>query len=266
MDDSRRSEADTDLVLSHVAQPGVLVLTLNRPHKANALSTPLIIALCQHLQAAREDPDIACVVLTGSERLFSAGADISGMVDHGVEWYRDPERLARWQAIQDFPKPLLAAVNGPAIGGGCELAMLCDLIVAGDNARFSQGEINIGIIPGDGGTQRLPRTLGKSLAMYMVLTGDPISAQRALQAGLVLEVVPVADTVSRAVAIGQRIAAHAPLSVQQAKRCVLAAFEHPLAQGLAFEQQKVIELFHTEDRLEGMQAFLEKRAPKYQGR
>lgn len=256
---------DHQLVLIDTPQAGVRVLTLNRPNKANSLSTELVIELCAQLSAAQDDPDIACVVLTGSEQLFSAGADISGMAEQGVAWYQNPERLARWQQIQNFPKPLIAAVNGPAIGGGCELAMLCDMIIAGDNARFSQGEINIGVIPGDGGTQRLPRTLGKSLAMYLVLTGAPITAQRALQAGLVLEVVPVGDTVHRAIEIGQSIARHAPLSVQRAKQSVLAAFERPLAEGLAYEQQQVVELFKTQDCLEGMQAFLEKRPAKYQG-
>ncbi len=253
------------LILADTPRPGVLVLRLNRPDKANSLSTELIVTLCGHLDAAQRDPEIGAVVLTGSERIFSAGADISGMVERGVDWYRDPERLGRWQSIQQFSKPLIAAVNGPAIGGGCELAMLCDMIIAGENARFGQGEINIGVIPGDGGTQRLPRTVGKSLAMYLVLTGDLIPAHRACEAGLVLEVVPVDQTLGRAIEIAARITRHAPISVQRAKRSVLAAFELPLEEGLAFEQQQVIELFKTHDRLEGMQAFLEKRAPKYRG-
>lgn len=253
------------LVLVDQPTTGVLVLTLNRPHKANSLSAELIEQLCGHLEAAREDPDIRCVVLTGTAKAFSAGSDISGMADQGVDWYLDEKRLERWYAIQDFPKPLIAAVNGAAIGGGCELAMLCDIIIAGDNAFFAQGEINIGTIPGDGGSQRLPRQVGKSLAMQMILTGERIYAPRALAAGLVSEVVPVDQTVQRAAEIGTVIASRAPLSVQLAKRSTLASFSLPLNEGLLFERQMVVETFKTKDRAEGMRAFLEKRPPQYRG-
>ncbi|HWL29191.1 MAG TPA: enoyl-CoA hydratase-related protein [Burkholderiaceae bacterium] len=256
----------TDMVLAHRPIAGVLVLTLNRPEKANSLSTELVVQLCMHMRAAVDDGGIACVVLTGSERIFSAGADISGMATRGVEWYLDPERLERWIEIQNFPKPVIAAVNGPAIGGGCELALLCDIIIAGQTASFSQGEITVGVIPGDGATQRLPRQVGKSLAMQMILAGDRISAQRALQAGLVSEVVPVAQTVARSVEIAALIATRPPLSVQQAKRAVLASYQLPLDEGLLFERQRVVDVFKTEDRLEGMRAFLEKRPPNYRGK
>ncbi|WP_269500035.1 enoyl-CoA hydratase-related protein [Castellaniella sp. S9] len=254
------------LVLSDRPAPGILVLTLNRPAKANSLSTELLIQLSDHLAGAQQDDTVACVVLTGSDRVFSAGADISGMVHQGVDWYLGEERLARWAFLQDYPKPLIAAVNGHALGGGCELAMLCDIIIAGTSARFCQAEIGIGVIPGDGGTQRLPRAVGKSLAMQMILTGQPIDAQRALEAGLVSEVTDPADTVARAIQIGAQIAEHPPLSVQLAKRAVKAAFEQPLSDGLLFERARVVDVFGTEDRAEGMRAFLEKRRPRYQGR
>ncbi len=254
-----------DLVLAETPVAGVQLLRLNRPAKANSLSTELVIRLCARLRAAAADPAIRCVVLTGSSKIFSAGADIAGMVNRGVDWYLDPERLERWREIQDFRKPVIAAVNGPAIGGGCELAMLCDIIVAGDDASFGQGEITIGVIPGDGGTQRLPRAVGKSLALQMILTGERIPAARACAAGLASEVVPAARAVARAIEIASAIASRAPLSVQLAKRAALAAYALPLSEGLAFERRRVTEVFGTADREEGMRAFLEKRPPRYSG-
>lgn len=260
------AEVIPDLVLADTPLEGVLLLSLNRPAKANSLSTELVIRLCARLNDAAANAAIRCVVLTGSSRIFSAGADIAGMVNRGVDWYLDPGRLERWQEIQDFPKPIIAAVNGPAIGGGCELAMLCDIIIAGDDASFGQGEITIGVIPGDGGTQRLPRAIGKSLALQMILAGERIAAERACAAGLVSEVVPAARAVPRAVEIAAVIASRAPLSVQLAKRAALAAYALPLSDGLAFERQRVTEVFGTGDREEGMRAFLEKRSPRYTGK
>ncbi len=253
------------LVQARATDDGVLVLALNRPHKANSLSTELMRELCAHFEEARHSPRVRCIVLTGSPRIFSAGSDIFGMVEQGVDWYLDAARLERWRVVEHFPKPIIAAVNGPAIGGGLELALLCDLIIAGDSASFGQGEITIGVMPGDGGTQRLPRAVGKSLALYMILSGERIPAARALQAGLVAEVVADADVVARACEIAAVIASRAPLSVQHAKRAALAAFEQPLAQGLEFERRMVTDLFKTRDLAEGMQAFLEKRAPIYEG-
>lgn len=255
-----------DLVLADRPADGVLLLRINRPAKANSLSRPLVERLCGLLREAAADDSTRCVVLTGSDRIFSAGADIAGMVEQGSAWYDDPVRLASWAEIQDFPKPMIAAVSGPAIGGGCELAMLCDIIVAAETASFAQGEINIGALPGDGGTQRLPRTVGKSLAMQIILSGQAIPAQQACQAGLVSEVVSGRPVVERAIEIASQIATHAPLSLQLAKRAVLAAFSLPLAEGLAFEHARVMDVFLTRDREEGMKAFLEKRKPVYQGR
>lgn len=246
--------------------PGVLLLTINRPQKANSLSEALVEQLAQELGQAQSDPQILCVVITAAGKMFSAGSDISGMVQRGVDWYLDEARLRRWFEIQDFPKPIIAAVNGGAIGGGCELAMMCDIIIAADLAFFAQGEINIGTIPGDGGTQRLPRVVGKSLAMQMILTGERITADRALSAGLVSEVVPDHGLLARAVELAALIATKAPGSVRLAKRAALAAFSLPLEEGLLFEREMVRETFKTEDRAEGMRAFLEKRPPVYCGR
>lgn len=258
--------SDAPLVLAATPTDGVLLLTLNRPAKANALSTELVIELCEKLRQAQQGSEIRCIVLAGSPRIFSAGADIKGMVERGIDWYLDPERLARWAEIQDCATPMIAAVNGGAIGGGCELAMLCDIIVAGEDAFFAQGEITIGVIPGDGGTQRLPRHLGKSLAMQMILTGERIDARRAYEAGLVSEVVASERTVARAIEIAGVIASRPPLSVRLAKRAALAAYALPLQEGLLFERRMVAETFATEDRAEGMRAFLEKRPPRYRGR
>jgi enoyl-CoA hydratase len=255
-----------DLVFCSVDTPMVLLLTLNRPEKLNALSLQLLKSLGSVLKAAQQCPEIRCVVLTGSEKSFSVGADIQDFVHRGVLSYLDPERLADWSVIENFTKPIVAGVNGYAIGGGCELAMLCDIVVAGENAQFGQGEIGIGSIPGDGGTQRLPRFVGKSLAMQLILTGQTIAASRALQAGLVSEVVPVDRTVVRALEIAQRIAELPPIAVQLAKVAVLASFELPLREGLAHERALVEKTFQTEDRVEGLNAFLEKRNPRFIGR
>lgn len=257
--------SEEPVLLSAQPAEGVLLLTINRPRRANALSVALVDQLCAELDRARTDDRARCVVLTGAGKLFSAGSDISGMVERGVDWYLDETRIRRWYEIQDFSKPIIAAVNGGAIGGGCELAMLCDIVIASEQAYFAQGEINIGTIPGDGGSQRLPRHVGKSLAMQMILTGDRITAQQALTGGLVSEVVPADRTVPRAIEIAATIAAKAPLSVQLAKRSALAAFSLPLDQGLLFERQMVVETFKTDDRAEGMRAFLEKRPPNYRG-
>lgn len=253
-------------LLAQRPAPGVLLLTINRPQKANSLSEELVEQLANELGRAQNDPQISSVVITAAGKVFSAGSDISGMVQRGVDWYLDEGRLRRWFEIQNFPKPIIAAVNGGAIGGGCELAMLCDIIIAADTAFFAQGEINIGTIPGDGGTQRLPRVVGKSLAMQMILSGERITAERAMMSGLVSEVVPADRLVARAVELAALIATRAPGSVRLAKRAALAAFSLPLEEGLLFEREMVRETFKTEDRAEGMQAFLEKRAPIYRGR
>ncbi|MEI2302389.1 enoyl-CoA hydratase-related protein [Ensifer sp. MJa1] len=256
----------TALVLKNRPSPGVLHLTLNRPEKLNALSKELLGELVGLLNDARADTEVGCVILTGSGRAFSAGADISDMLERGVASYADPERLARWQEIQDFPKPIIAAVNGFALGGGLELALLCDIIIAADTAKFAMPEINIGSFPGDGGTQRLPRLVGRSFAMQMVLTGQMVDAALAERKGLVSEIVALDSLQERAVEIASAIAAQSTAITPYAKRAVRAADEHSLAEGLRVEHQLTVEAFDTEDRMEGLRAFAEKRKPKFQGR
>ena len=259
-------ESSNDLLLLDRPVEGVLIATLNRPEKLNALSKALLGDLTAALAAAKEDDTIRAVVLTGRGKAFSAGADISDMVERGVESYLDPERLAHWQAIEAFPKPLIAAVNGYALGGGCELAMLCDLILASEEARFGLPEINIGVLPGDGGTQRLPRLVGKAWATRLILTGEIITAAQARDIGLVIETTEPDRLLKRATALAAEIASKAPLAAQLAKQAMRGAFEKPLSEGLLVEREAVKEAFKTEDRAEGMRAFLEKRPPVFRGR
>jgi enoyl-CoA hydratase len=241
----------------------VLLLTLNRPEKLNALSKALLRQLAAVLSEAERDRGTACVVLTGAGRAFCAGADISDMLARGVESYADPERLACWRAIQDFGKPIIAAVNGIALGGGLELALLCDIVIAADNAKFGTPEIKIGSFPGDGGTQRLPRLVGKSFAMQMVLTGDMVDAALAERKGLISEVVPADRLLQRALEIAGKIACQSAAITPYAKRAVLAAFETSLADGLQVEHRLTVEAFATQDRMEGLRAFAEKRQPAF---
>ena len=247
-------------------RPGVMLVTLNRPQKRNALSIALLAELARTLGEADRDDAVRCVVLTGDERAFSAGADINDQLERGLDAVFSKQRLAAWEAVQRFPKPLVAAVDGYALGGGCELAMLCDIIVAGETARFGQPEINIGIFPGDGATQRLPRAVGKSTAMKLVLTGEMIDAATAKSIGLVAEVTANGETVPRALDLARLIAEKSLTALRLAKESVLEAFETSLAEGLAFERRNLALAFDTEDRKEGMAAFVEKRKPRFRGR
>lgn len=251
-----------------VATPrdGVLLITLNRPAVLNALRTQLVGEVRAELARAAEDDAVRAVVVTGNERAFAAGADINEMKDKSAVEVLTDARLAAWQAIAAFPKPIIAAVNGYCLGGGCEIAMCMDIIVAGEDARFGQPEINLGIIPGAGGTQRLSRNVGKSLAMKMVLAGEMIGAREALAAGLVAEVVPPELTVERAIELAALIASKPPVAVRLAKASVAQSFELPLHQALDYERKAFALCFATEDRLEGVSAFLEKRKPSFKGR
>lgn len=253
------------LIVEHPAE-GVLWLVLNRPRKLNALNKALLSRVATVLGEAEQDDSVRCVVLTGAGKAFSAGADIADMTERGLESYLDPDRLGSWETIQNFAKPLIACIDGYALGGGCELAMLCDIIVASENARFGQAEINIGVLPGDGGTQRLPRLVGKGFAMKMILGGEIIDASEAAKRGLVTDLVPAAELPQTVLDLARRIAAKATISVQLAKKAVLHAFEMPLREGLVFERDSVTRAFATEDRAEGMRAFLEKRPPRFTGR
>jgi enoyl-CoA hydratase len=244
----------------------VAVITLNRPRELNALNFSLVRELADALEEFERDVAIRCIVLTGAgEKAFAAGADIKEMSD------KSPIDMLiggfeSWGRIRRITKPLIAAVGGYALGGGCELAMHCDMIVASENARFGQPEINIGVMPGSGGTQRLARTFGKFRTMEMVLTGVPFTAQEMAEQGLVNHVVPRGEHLNEALKLAKLVATKPPVALRLAKEAVLAAFETSLEQGLIHEQQNFFLLFATEDMREGMQAFIEKREPNFQGK
>lgn len=246
-------------------EPGVCLITLQRPQALNALTTQLLGELADELNAAQSDHNTHAVVITGSAKAFAAGADINEMAERNLVGILDDPRQASWQTLTRFSKPLIAAVNGFALGGGCELAMHADIIIAGEDARFGQPEINLGIMPGAGGTQRLLRAVGKSMAMQMVLTGEPISARQALRSGLVSEVTQPEFTVERALHIAHSIATKAPLAVRLAKEALLKAMDTDLASGLRLERHAFTLLAGTRDRDEGIRAFQEKRRPAFTG-
>jgi enoyl-CoA hydratase len=239
------------------------LITLNRPKALNALNARLIGELEAALGELDQDETIAAMVITGSEKAFAAGADIKEMMEKDFAQAYASDFIAPWQKIGQHKKPVIAAVAGYALGGGCELAMMCDLILAADNAKFGQPEINLGTIPGAGGTQRLIRAVGKSKAMEMVLTGRMMEAAEAERAGLVARIVPVADLVDEAVKLGETIADKSQPIVALAKDMVNAAYETTLAEGLKLERRMFYATFATEDRREGMTAFAEKRSPSF---
>lgn len=243
----------------------IALIRLNRPKLMNALSTQLMGELVEALTILDKDKDVRVVILTGNDKAFAAGADISQMVETSPIDQINDDRFRNWRLLSLFTKPLIAAVNGFALGGGCELAMTCDLIVAGDSAKFGQPEIRIGTTPGAGGTQRLTHALGKSKAMMMVLTGEMLSAQDAYQGGLVAKVVPAETLMQETLELAKQIANKAPVAVRLAKESVNAAYEMTLRQGLEFERRNFYLTFSSLDQKEGMKAFLEKREPKYEG-
>lgn len=246
---------------------GVALVTLDRPAARNALNFSLLAELADALEALDRDGVTRAIVLTGAgDRAFAAGADITELADQTPERLRADGHFHAWDRIAAIGLPLIAAVRGYALGGGCELAITCDIIVAGDDATFGQPEIRIGVMPGAGGTQRLTRAVGTALAMDMILTGRTIDAAEAKAAGLVSRVVPAADVVAEALAVADAIAAMPPLAVRAAKRSVLAASEQPLAAGLRAEREAFFDLFATHDQREGMQAFMEKRPATWTGR
>jgi enoyl-CoA hydratase len=243
------------------------LLTLNRPKVLNALSNAVIAELADAMRAFDADENIGAMVLTGNEKAFASGADISAMAQWSyMDVYKADYIAGDWDALRRIRKPIIAAVAGYALGGGCELAMVCDFIIAAENAKFGQPEINLGVIPGYGGTQRLPRAVGKAKAMDLVLTGRMMDVAEAERAGLVARVVPVERLLEEAVAAAEIIASKSLPSVVMAKECVNRAFESSLAESLLFERRNFHALFSTEDQKEGMKAFVEKRKPDFKHR
>lgn len=264
MTDSTSNQESPLLIVNHDGH--VALVQIHRPHVRNALNLALMGELVETLEYLDRDDSTRVIVLTGDERAFAAGADISEMANATVTEMQGRPNLERWHRMRKIRKPIIAAVSGFALGGGCELAMMCDMIVAAENARFGQPEINLGIIPGGGGTQRLVHAIGKSRAMELILTGRAITAQEAFEAGLVTRVVPNEHYLIEAFRLAQEIAAKPPIAVQLAKDAVLKAFDTSLEAGLDYERRSFNLLFATDDRREGMQAFLEKRKPTFTGR
>ena len=245
----------------------VCIVTLNRPKALNALCAALIAELGQALDAFEADDAVGCIVLTGSEKAFAAGADIKEMAARSyMDVYLSDFITKGWERVSTVRKPVIAAVAGFALGGGCEVAMMCDFIIAADNAKFGQPEINLGTIPGSGGTQRLTRFVGKSKAMEMCLTGRMMDAAEAERAGLVSRVVPLASLMEEAVKAAEKIVGLSRPAVMMAKECVNRAYETTLAEGVKFERRVFQSTFATEDQKEGMAAFVEKRPPQFKNR
>jgi enoyl-CoA hydratase len=244
----------------------VTLIRLNRPQALNALNSQVLAELIDAFAAYDADDSQHCLVLTGSEKAFAAGADIKEMQAQGFADMYGSNFFAGWERVTDTRKPWIAAVSGFALGGGCEVAMMADFIIAGDNAKFGQPEIKLGVTPGMGGSQRLAAAVGKAKAMEMCLTGRMMGAEEAEKAGLVARVVPAASLVEEALKTATEIAAMPPLAAIAAKEMVNAAFELPLAQGVKFERRLFHGLFGTEDQKEGMAAFVEKRPGKWSGR
>ncbi len=254
-----------ELILSEI-RGRVGLITLNRPQAMNALNNPLMRELVDALEAFDKTDEVGAIVITGNEKAFAAGADIKEMADLSVQQITARDHVAIYSRIRAIQKPIIAAVSGWALGGGCEVALACDMIVASESAKFGQPEITIGVIPGAGGTQRLTHAVGKAIAMEMVLNNRTLTAQEAYQFGMVNRIVPVAEYLEAALKLAEEIASRAPLAVRVAKKMINQAFEGSLSEGLAMEKQEFYNIFATGDQKEGMQAFVEKRKPAWKGR
>ncbi len=255
----------TDFILSQL-DGNVIIARLNRPDALNALNIPLMDQLINLMETWDTDPNVRCIVLTGSDKAFAAGADIKEMADASVVDMYERNNLQRWERIKRVRKPIIAAVSGFCLGGGCELAMHCDMIIASESAKFGQPEINLGVIPGAGGTQRLSKVVGKYRAMELILTGRFFDAQEAMRIGLVTRVLPVETYLQESIALAKQIAEKSPMATRFAKEAILRAFETGLSDGLDYERKMFYALFATEDQKEGMKAFVEKRKANYTGK
>jgi len=244
----------------------IALIQINRPKELNALNRQVMLEIKEALLQLDEDEQVRVVILTGGEKVFAAGADIKQMADATAMSMLNIDQFSTWDQIKKTKKPIIAAVSGFALGGGCELAMTCDMIVASETAQFGQPEINIGTMPGAGGTQRLTRAVGKALAMELVLTGKFISAEEALNAGLINRVVPVEVLFKETLNLARTIATKSPVAVRLAKESVVKAFETSLDEGLQFERKNFYLTFASEDQKEGMAAFVEKRKPNFIGK
>ncbi len=254
----------TTLILTK--ESGYALIQFNRPDVLNALNMKLMEELVSTLEELDKDNEVRCIVLTGSDKAFAAGADIKEMAEASAMEMLQRDQFARWDRIRKIKKPIIAAVSGFALGGGCELAMTCDIIIASESAKFGQPEINLGVIPGAGGTQRLTRAVGKAKAMEMVLTGSMLTAEEAKQWGLVVKVVPNEYLVEEAKTMAKLIASKPPMAVRLGKEAVLKAFDTTMEGGLEFERKNFYMLFASEDQKEGMKAFVEKRKPEWRGK
>ena len=254
------------LVVTEQHEPGIALIQLNRPKELNALNLQLMQELRDSLQKLDRDDSVRVIIVTGNEQAFAAGADIKQMADKTAIDMLMIDQFSTWDQIRKTKKPIIAAVSGFALGGGCELAMTCDMIIASETAKFGQPEIKIGVMPGAGGTQRLTRAIGKARAMELVLTGRFISAEEALGYGLINKVVPVEMLMHESLQLAREIAQMSPVAVQLAKEAVIRSFETHLDEGLHFERKNFYLAFASEDQKEGMKAFIEKRKPEYKGR
>lgn len=247
-------------------ESGYATVQFNRPDVLNALNMKMMEEVVDALESLDKDNDVRCIVLTGNEKAFAAGADIKEMADASAVEMLVRDQFARWDRIRKVKKPIIAAVSGFTLGGGCELMMTCDIVIASETAKIGQPEINIGVMPGAGGTQRLTRAVGKAKAMEMVLTGKMISAHEALQWGLVNKVVPVEFFLQEARDLAKEIASKPPVAVRLAKEAVLKSFDTTIEGGLEFERRNFYLLFASEDQKEGMKAFVEKRKAEWKGK
>ena len=254
-----------EMILTEI-RSRVGLITLNRPKALNALNNQLMLEIMDALEAFDSQEGIGAMVITGNEKAFAAGADIKEMADQSSDEMQNNDYTAVFDRIRSIRKPVIAAVSGWALGAGCEVAMSCDMIVASESAKFGQPEITIGVIPGAGGTQRLTRAVGKTIAMEMILNNRTLTAQEAYQFGLVNRVVPVETVLDEALKLADEIASRAPLAVRAAKKMINRVYEESLSDGLAEEKREFYALFSSEDQKEGMQAFIDKRKPEWKGR